>query len=381
VRSRLRIFLPRGVSRTRPATTAQGLPLATWIRSTWPHSWSWLRSALSQDPTAENGLDSYSTCGKVVKIVASDATAVNARRQSTSAVDLGLLAIIIVMIVLGAGVSATPAAVGLVSPETKLKGTADKLIVVHALRSRTGARIAAWSAASGQIAIAFEGSTDVAIVEGRELTYWSEGRRSEVIRYHYQGLWRGLLVRFGITEAMVRHALSLKANVRRVASPLARHPAGAMDEPPSVLTTVDDYGDNVGALARNTPFPIRHAGPALLGYQLARSYIARVNNPFRGGMVSGPIATFIYSTDPTRLGADAHRLTLNFTARASQAGDVTPTVIGGGRPSVRAGGIVGYKANRNQIVFELGPTIGVVTSTLLLADSQWKRLLSSLRAP
>jgi hypothetical protein len=154
-----------------------------------------------------------------------------------------------------------------------------------------------------------------------------------------------------------------------------------MDEPPHVLTTVDDYGDNPGALARNTPFPIRHAGPVVLGYQLARSYIARVSNPFHGGMVSGPIATFIYSTDPTRLGAHDHRLTLNFAARASQAGEVNATFIGGGRASVRAGGIVGYKANRHQIVFELGPTIGVVTSTLLLADSQWKTLLSSLRAP
>jgi hypothetical protein len=81
------------------------------------------------------------------------------------------------------------------------------------------------------------------------------------------------------------------------------------------------------------------------------------------------------------LGTHDHRLTLNFAARMSQAGEVNAKFIGGGRPSVRAEGIVGYKANRNQIVFELGPAIGVITSTLLLADSQWKTLLSSLRAP
>ena len=305
----------------------------------------------------------------------------NARRHGLLGVALPLVAIIIVIIVLGGSVSTTPAAVDLVGPEAKLNETASKVIVVHTLRSRTGARIAAWSAASGQIAIAFEGSRDVAMVDGRKLTYWSEGRRSEVIRYHYQGLWRGLFIRFGITEARVRHALSSKTNVRRVVSPLARHTAGGNDEPPPVLTTVDDYGDNVGALARNTPFPIRHAGPAVLGYQLARSYIARVNNPFRGGTVSGPIATFIYSTDPATLGAHDHRLTLNFAARVSQAGEVNAKFIGGGRPSVGAAGIVGYRANRNQIVFELGPAIGVITSTLLLVDSQWKTLLSSLRAP
>jgi hypothetical protein len=379
VRSRLRTFLRQEVSRTPRAMTAQELPVATWIRSTWAHSRSSLPSALPQDPTAENGLDSDSQRRKVVKIMASDTAGTTA--SHTPAIAHKCRTLIIVMVVLGSGLSATPAAVGLVSPGIKLNGIADKLIVVHMLRNRTGARIAAWSAASGQIAIAFEGSTDVAIVDGRKLTYWSEGRRTEVIRYHYRGLWRGLFIRFGITESTVRHALSSKTNIRRVASPLARHTAGTNDEPPPVLTTVDDYGDNVGALARNTPFPIRHAGSAVLGYQLMQLYIATVNNPFRGGTVSGPIATLIYSTDPAELGAHDHRLTLNFAARASQAGEVNARFIGGGRPSVRAKGLVGYKANRNQIVFELGPAIGVITSTLLLEDSQWRTLLSSLRTP
>ena len=104
----------------------------------------------------------------------------NARRHGLLGVALPLVAIIIVIIVLGGSVSTTPAAVDLVGPEAKLNETASKVIVVHTLRSRTGARIAAWSAASGQIAIAFEGSRDVAMVDGRKLTYWSERQLPQV---------------------------------------------------------------------------------------------------------------------------------------------------------------------------------------------------------
>jgi hypothetical protein len=295
-------------------------------------------------------------------------------------VTLVQVLVVVAMILFAGPVTSTSAAVSLARPGAKTPQKTDEVIVVHTLQNQTGGRIATWFVSTGKIAIAFEGSTDVAVVEGRTLTYWSAGQRNEVIHYHYQGLWQGLHIRFGITEAMIRHALYSKANAKRAPSPLARHSARATGEPPPVLTTVDDYGDNVEALARNTPFPIRHAGVAVLGYRLARAYLATVSNPVRKA-VSGPIATVIYSTNPARLGVDDHRLTLNFASRTSQAGQANAKFLGGGRPSVKAKGIVAYKANENQIVFDVGQAIGVITSTLALADSQWKTVLSLLRAP
>lgn len=254
-------------------------------------------------------------------------------------------------------------------------------ILAHELRNRNGSRVIAWFIVGKRIAITYRASTDVAVVHKHTLTYWSDGRLTTITRYHYGGLWHALYIRFGVTQGMITRSLSSRANTVELSSPLARKAAAASDQPPPVTTTVDDYADNLPALVHAAPFAIRYAGPSVLEYRLAHGYIASVNNPARSKPASGPIVTIVYSSDPAKLGAGDHQLTLNFASKASSAGQANATFLGGHRPSIKANGIVAYKANENQIVFDLGQVVGVITSTLQLTDSQWKTIVSALRAP
>jgi hypothetical protein len=268
-----------------------------------------------------------------------------------------------------------PAALG-----SQERPAAKSRILVHTLRSLNGSPIVTWRVSGAWIAIAYRGSVDVGLVRGRTLEYWSQGRRINLTRYHFAGLWRDIHLRFGVTQEMVQRSLSSSANTLRLQSPMARRTANAKDNPP-VLTTVDDYGENAAALARNAPFPVQYAGASALGYRFARGYIATVMNPRRNGTESGPIATFVYSSNPSRLGAGDLQLTLNLAAQSSHAGQVNAKFIGGDRPSVRANRITGYKANPNQLVFDLGSVIGAITSSARLTDSQWRAILAALRSP
>jgi hypothetical protein len=144
---------------------------------------------------------------------------------------------------------------------------------------------------------------------------------------------------------------------------------------------VDDYGTNVGALAARAGFPIRFAGAAILGFRLAHAYNAVVKNPRHGGTSSGSIATVVYSTNPQKLGAADSRLTFSFARRDTHAGAINDGFIGGGRQAITANGLVGYSANRNQLVFRFRNVIGVITSSLDLSSGQWTSILVALRSP
>jgi hypothetical protein len=257
-------------------------------------------------------------------------------------------------------------------------------IVAHAITNSAGQTVLTWRTAHGY-AVAIKGTNDSAVVSGHSLTYWSEGQRREVIRFHDGGLQRALSVRFGVTKKIVDHAIAFAPTVT-IRSPFVRRPSDALSRIPAVLTTVEDYGVDAAKLAKAFPFAIRFAGPAILDKKLAHVYIATVANPFTGGpyrspTVSGPIVTIVYSSAPAHLGAGDHQLTLTFTSDTTQSGRANATFLGGGRESIKANGITAYKANENQIVFRVGHVIAVLTSTVQPSDTQWQAIVSALRTP
>jgi hypothetical protein len=256
-------------------------------------------------------------------------------------------------------------------------------VSVHSVSAFARAAVVTWLTPEGGKAIAYRDATDAAVVRGQTLTYWSMGQRREVIRFHEGGLWQTVKTRYGVTPQMQRAALT-STSVSKMPSPLVRRlSSSAGPQVPAVLTKVDDYGTDVARLAHAVPFVVRFAGPNVLGKQLGRAFISTVSNPFSAGPYrpteSGPIVTFVYSSNVKRLGADDHQITLTFTADSSTAGKANATFLDGRLASIAVNGLVAYKANENQIVFRMGHVIGVAASSSQPTDEEWKTLLSSLR--
>jgi hypothetical protein len=262
-------------------------------------------------------------------------------------------------------------------------GTGRATVDAHVLTNGAHKALVTWTTHGGY-AIAYRGTTDAGVVSGNTLTFWSGGRRLEIIHFHAGGLWRALGMRYGVTRAMIQRAAASPQS-RKLPSPLVRSPTATAGQPPTVLTTVNDYGTDTAKLAKASPFAVRFAGSSILGKKLAHVFIASVNNPFQGGphpaaTVSGPIVTIVYSSDPAHLGVGDHQLTLTFASETSQAGQANATFLGGGRAKISANGLTAYKANENQIVFKSGHVIGVATATLQPTDSQWQAVLLALRS-
>lgn len=257
--------------------------------------------------------------------------------------------------------------------------SANDQISARRMVNNSGEGILTWSAAGGARAIAFDGSTDVTVVLGNTLSFWSDGSRHEQIRYHDGGLWRALRVRFGVTKAGLDRALN-GGTVVHLTSPLRRLGGGAGAPPPTV-TIVDNYGTDLAALKNAAPIPISYVGDKVLGYRFVDTSIASVRNTFRGATASGAIVSITYSSNPSKLGNGDHRLVVTLTDETSTSGRANETFLGGGRPTLKVNGLTAYKANANQVVFRLGRVIAVVTSTLELVDSQWRDVLNSVRSP
>jgi hypothetical protein len=260
-----------------------------------------------------------------------------------------------------------------------------QFIAAHALTSMAHRTVIVWALPRSGLALSDRDPSAVAVIRGNSLTYWSDGQRQELIRFHARGLWNTVRIRFGVTSAMVNHALTTASTVH-IASPFVRSLSASPSTVPPVLTVVDDYGTSVSQLAKVAPFAVRYAGASILAKQFARVTIATVSNPYANGPYkapsnSGQIVTFIYSSNPARLGVDDHELTLTFASDSSRAGQANATFIGGSRAIVRANGLTAYEANANQIVFRIGHVIGVITSTLQPSVAQWKTVLSALQTP
>jgi hypothetical protein len=260
------------------------------------------------------------------------------------------------------------------------------LVVAHELRNLSHQNVVAWTVGGGRIAIAYQGFADAGVIIDRNsLTYWSDGQRHEVIRFHEGGLWSTVRIRFGLTHRMVRAALRSHRFVA-ISSPFRRTLAASPTSVPPVMSAVDDYGQDVSRLAKAAPFAVHYLGPAALGNSYARGFISTDTNPYARGpykapSVSGPIVTLIYSSNPSRLGTDDREVTLTLSTDTGHAGQANAAFLSGHRRLAKTNGIVAFEANSNQIVFRLGHVIAVATSTVQPTDAQWGSLLVGVRTP
>lgn len=258
---------------------------------------------------------------------------------------------------------------------------AARVVTAHVFLNSHHDAIVAWRLTDRRVALTFQDDTStIMVVRGRTLMYVSQGVATEIVRYHFGGLWRVVGERFGITRYQLAAAMKSDATAQRLQSPLEAQRQSTTGAPPPTTTKVDDYGVNVFALARAAPFAIKFAGDSVLGYRLADVNLSSLTNPFRNTF-SGLFAALFYSTDPSHLGARDHEITLNLSDQSSHYGQVNAQFLGGGRPSVSSRGLKAYKANPNQIVLRIGSVIAVATSTLILPDSSWQKFLLSLRSP
>ncbi len=253
-------------------------------------------------------------------------------------------------------------------------------IEAHTFLNRAHQAIVVWQISTG-IAVARPGSTDVLTVGGNTLTFSTQHKVFERIRYLNETRpWHVIEQRFLVTRPEAVRALQ-SARVVRVA---AAAPAPSdVPAPPVTFTDVQDFGANPSALAHSVPFPVVGAEGSLLGHRLVDAYLMTVSNTFRQTN-SGPVATLVYSLDPSRFGAENDdEIVINIADASSGWGNADAQLIAnkapnddGTVPTVIAPGIV--KVNPYQLVMHLGTVYISVSTTAAPLDSVWKALALSL---
>jgi hypothetical protein len=88
-------------------------------------------------------------------------------------------------------------------------------VVVHSVRlgNGDGALLYVWRPWAGAIALCYANSTDAVVLDGNRATYWIEGQRASVVRYHFAGMWSRVRWQYGVSQATAERAL--RQNARR----------------------------------------------------------------------------------------------------------------------------------------------------------------------
>ncbi|MDP9225981.1 MAG: hypothetical protein M3P18_19515 [Actinomycetota bacterium] len=248
-------------------------------------------------------------------------------------------------------------------------------IVVHSLRRSDGRLLHVWRPWAGAIGLSYARSSDAVVLDGNRATYWIEGRRASVIRYHFGGMWPRVRGEYGVSRAAAERALRRNATLV-IKSPL--RVLTADDPPRHTFTSIEDYGRNVGALAGASKTAIRYPGSAILGLQFASARIVRFANS-RSNESSGPIVSLTYSSRPSALGTNDKRFVLGLTDPTTDWGQVYAGMLKRADQTITIGSVTATATSENQLDLRFGTTVGNVTTNFPMTVGDWKILLSALR--
>ncbi len=248
-------------------------------------------------------------------------------------------------------------------------------VVVHSLRLNGGRVLHVWRPWPGAIGLSYARSSDAVVLDGNRATYWIEGHRASVIRYHFGGMWPRVRFEYDVSRAAAERAL--RGNATSVIKSPLRVLTG--DKPPRhTFTSIEDYATNVGALAGASKTAIRYPGSAVLGLQFANARIVRFTNT-RGNESSGPVVSLTYSSRPSALGTNDKRFVLALTDPATDWGQVYAGTLRRADHTITIGPVTATATSENQLDLRFGTTVGNVTTNFRMTLGDWKILLSALR--